>query len=323
VSDETKVTLIATVLNAADHLPTFLASVRAQNRVPDEVVIVDGGSTDGSLALLREAEDVTLVEAPGANIARGRNVALAHATHDVIAVADADCAYGPAWLGELLRPIEAGADVSMGWYRPVVGSLRDASVTGHLPLDAAELDAATFMPSARSVAYRRDAIDAVGGYPEWLAIGEDMWVDLRWRERGFDMRLAPGAVAGWRPRPRFRDTWLQYFRYARGDAQAGMHADRHALRFVTYLGAVFSLGSSRTWLKVLIALGAAAYVHRQVRRTWARLDRAEDKAIATILVPGVVAATDLAKMAGYGAGTLDRLSGRAGPAARDRDQLSS
>ena len=322
MSDETKVTLISTVLNAADHLPDFLACIRAQERAPDEVVIVDGGSTDGSLSLLREAEDITLVEAPGANIARGRNVALGHATHDVIAVADADCAYGPAWLAELLRPIEAGADVSMGWYRPIVGSLLDASVTGHLPLDAAELDAATFLPSARSVAYRRDAIEAVGGYPEWLAIGEDMWVDLRWRERGFDLRLAPGAVAGWRPRPALRDTWKQYFRYARGDAQAGMHADRHALRFVAYTGAVFALSSSRTWLKVLVAVGAAASVHRQVRRTWARLDRARDKAIATILVPGVVAVTDVAKMAGYAAGTFDRLSGRAGPASRSADQSS-
>jgi glycosyltransferase involved in cell wall biosynthesis len=323
VSDQMKVTLIATVLNAADHLPAFLACLREQERAPDEVVIVDGGSTDGSLSLLREASEVTLVEAPGANIARGRNVALAHATHDVIAVADADCAYGPAWLAELLRPIEAGADVSMGWYRPVVGTLVDACVSGHLPLDATELNAASFMPSARSVAYRRDAIDAVGGYPEWLAIGEDMWVDLRWRERGFDMRLAPGAVAGWRPRPRLRDTWLQYFRYARGDAQAGMHADRHALRFVAYTGATLSLASSRTWPKIVLAIGGAAYAHRHVRRTWARLDRPQDKVVATVLVPGVVAATDAAKVAGYAAGTLDRLSGRAGPAARDAAAQSS
>jgi glycosyltransferase involved in cell wall biosynthesis len=312
VSEETKVTLIATVLNAADHLPDFLACIRSQERAPDEIVIVDGGSTDGSLSVLRAAQEVTLVEAPGANIARGRNVALAHATHDVIAVADADCAYGPAWLAELLRPIEAGADVSMGWYRPVVGSLLDACVTAHLPLDAGELNAAAFMPSARSVAYRRDAIDAVGGYPEWLAIGEDMWVDLRWRERGLDQRLAPGAVAGWRPRRRLRDTWMQYFHYARGDAQAGMHADRHAVRFVAYTGAAFSLASSRTWPRILVAIGGAAYVHRQVGRTWARLDGVRDKAIATVLVPGVVAITDVAKMAGYAAGTLDRLSGRAG-----------
>ena len=66
-----KVSLIATVLNAADHAPTFLASIRAQSRVPDEVIVVDGGSTDGTLELLRAAEGITVIEEPGANIARG------------------------------------------------------------------------------------------------------------------------------------------------------------------------------------------------------------------------------------------------------------
>jgi glycosyltransferase involved in cell wall biosynthesis len=321
--DRPKVTLIATVLNAGDHLPEFLEAVRSQTRVPDEVVIVDGGSTDRSAQLLHAAKDITVVDAPGANIARGRNVALSHATHDVIAVADADCVYGSDWLAELLRPIEAGADVSMGWYRPVVASLMDACVTGHLPLDAGELDASTFLPSARSVAYRRDAIEAVGGYPEWLAIGEDMWVDLRWRERGFDLRLARGAVAGWRPRARLRDTWLQYFRYARGDAHAGMHADRHALRFVVYAGAAAVIGSRRAWPKLLAATGGAAYVRGQVRRTRARLDHPADKALATVIVPAVVVAIDVAKMAGYAAGTFDRLTGRAGPPVRTAAQSAS
>jgi hypothetical protein len=176
------------------------------------------------------------------------------------------------------------------------------------------------MPSARSVAYRRDAIEAVGGYPEWLAIGEDMWVDLRWRERGIDMRLATGAVAGWRPRSRLRDTWMQYFRYARGDAHAGMHADRHALRFATYAGAGVVLASARARPKALIAIGGIAYVQRQIRRTWSRLDGVRDKAIATALVPAVVAATDVAKMAGYAAGTVDRLTRRAGPLVPDATQ---
>ena len=39
---------------------------------------------------------------------------------------------------------------------------------------------------SRSVA---SAIEAAGGYPEWLDIGEDMWVNHRWRELGLDMRV--------------------------------------------------------------------------------------------------------------------------------------
>ena len=54
-----KVSLIATVLNGAEHIEEFLGSLEAQTRAPDEVVIVDGGSTDGTLQLVRRAEGVT------------------------------------------------------------------------------------------------------------------------------------------------------------------------------------------------------------------------------------------------------------------------
>lgn len=63
-----KVSLIATVLNGADHLEAFLGSLAAQTRAPDEIVVVDGGSTDGTASLLAEAEGVTLIQEPGANI---------------------------------------------------------------------------------------------------------------------------------------------------------------------------------------------------------------------------------------------------------------
>ena len=126
----------------------------------------------------------------------------------------------------------------------------------NLPRDASEVDPDRFMPSARSVAYRRDAIDAVGGYPEWLDIGEDMWVDHRWRELGLDIRFAPGrrgALAS--ALGTSHATWTQYFRYARGDAVAGMYPERHALRFATYGGLAAALASRRTWPKLAGARG--------------------------------------------------------------------
>jgi glycosyltransferase involved in cell wall biosynthesis len=307
-----KVSLIATVLNSADHLEAFLGSLAAQTRAPDEVVIVDGGSTDGTASLLADAEAVTLIEEPGANISRGRNVAIAAAAHDVIAVTDADCVLDAAWLEELLRPLEAGADVAMGFYLPITdGFLSECLAAVNLPLDASEVDPATFMPSARSVAYRRDSIEAVGGYPEWLDIGEDMWVNHRWRERGLDLRFAPGAVVRWRLRPTLRATWLQYFRYARGDARGGLYPERHALRFGVYGGLAVALGSRRTWPKALAAAGAVAYARDPVRRAWRLIHDARERAFATFVVPALIAWLDSAKMAGYAAGSIERLRGSA------------
>jgi glycosyltransferase involved in cell wall biosynthesis len=309
-----KVTLISTVLNCADRVAPFLASLDAQTRRPDEVIVVDGGSSDGTADRFRTDERITVIDTPGAGIAAGRNIAITHATHEVIAVTDADCELDPGWLAAVVAPVEAGADVSAGFYAPIVNGFFEACLAAvNLPLSAAEVDPERFMPSARSVAFRRDAIEAVGGYPEWLAIGEDMWVNHRWRELGMRIAFAPEAVVRWPMRPDLRSTWIQYFRYARGDALAGLYPERHALRFATYGALAAVLAGRRTWPKLAAATAGAAYAGPPVRRAWTRLAHPTQRAAATVTVPGLLAWVDAAKMAGYAAGLSDRLRGRASP----------
>ncbi|MEW6058990.1 MAG: glycosyltransferase [Actinomycetota bacterium] len=304
-----RVSLITTVKDAHDRIGEFLASIRAQTRPPEEVVVVDGGSTDGTLEVLRAAEGIVLIEEPGANIARGRNVALAAASYDRIAVTDADCVLEPDWLERILEPIEAGADVSMGLYGPLTETfLQRCMAAVNLP-SADEIDESRFMPSHRSVALTRQAIETVGGWPEWLDIGEDMYVDHRWRELGLDMRLARDAVVRWRLRETLGETWTQYFRYARGDAIAQMHPERNALRFGAYGGALFALGSRGRILKLLALAGGMAYAARPVLRALSRVGDPAERAKAVVAVPALMAFTDIAKMAGYVAGLLGRRPG--------------
>jgi glycosyltransferase involved in cell wall biosynthesis len=297
-----KVSLVTTVKDVADGIDAFLASIAAQTRPPDEVIVVDGGSADGTVERLRAAEGITLVEESGANIARGRNVAIAASTHDVLAVTDGDCVLEPDWLERIIAPLEDGADVAMGFYAPIAdGFLARCMAAVNLP-DASEVDEATFMPSSRSVAFRREAIEAAGGYPEWLDIGEDMYVDHRWRELGLDLRFVPEAVVHWRLRTSLRDTWVQYFRYARGDAIAGMHPERHALRFGVYGLALYALGTRGALRKAGTLAGAVAYAGKPLRRAAGRLDGVGERAAALAAVPALMAFVDLAKMAGYLAG---------------------
>jgi glycosyltransferase involved in cell wall biosynthesis len=301
--------LITTVKDSAAHIEEFLASARAQTRPPDEIVVVDGGSTDGTRELLRRAEDITVIEESKANISRGRNIAIAAATHDVLAVSDADCVLEPDWLERLLAPLERGADVAMGAYLPMTESFfTECMAAVNLP-DPGDLASEDFMPSARSVAYTRSAIEAAGGYPEWLDIGEDMYVNHRWRELGLDMRAVPEAIVHWRLRPGPAATWRQYFRYARGDAIAGMYTDRHALRFGVYAGLLAALASRRWWPKLLILAAGIIYAAGPIRRAGARFEHPRDRAAATAAVPALMAFVDLAKMAGYLAGLIAKRRG--------------
>jgi glycosyltransferase involved in cell wall biosynthesis len=301
-----KVSLIATVKDGGSAVAEFLDSVRRQTRRPDEVVIVDGGSTDGTLEILRAASDITVIEAPGANIAQGRNLAVRGAAHDVVAVSDADCILVPQWLERLVSTIEDGADVAMGFYRPVYNSFFETcSAAVSLP-DEEEVDPRRFMPSSRSVAYRREAFDLAGGYPEWLDVGEDMYLNHRLRELDLRMDFVADAVALWRVRPTLAATWRQYYRYAWGDGVAGMHTARHAVRFSVYSAAALALFRRRPWAVGALALAAGWYASGRVRRALRLLPPGTQRWGAFVAVPALMLVADAAKMGGYVAGRLAR-----------------
>ncbi len=294
-----KVSLIATVKDAAPFIRDFLDSIEAQTRAPDEVIIVDGGSTDGTLDVLRESRWVTLLEEPGANIARGRNLAVAKASYPMVAVSDADCVLAPDWLERIVRPLERGADVSMGLYRPLTTSFFETCAAAVNIKELQEIRPESYMPSSRSVAFLRDAFEDAGGYPEWLDIGEDMYLNQQWRTRGMRMRLAEGAIVFRRPRPNLGAYWQQFAAYAEGDARGGMYPRRHAARFLAYGALAIALGSRSKALKALIAASGAAYASRPLRRAFRLLPERGDRLTSTAAIPALMAFTDLAKMVGY------------------------
>lgn len=300
-----KVSLVATVRDARPFIEDFLDSVRRQTRQPDEVLVVDGGSTDGTWELLERAEGVQSIREPGANIARGRNLAIRKTAHDVLAVTDADCMLDPEWLERILEPLEQGADVSAGFYRPVTESFLQVCATAWLP-DERELRAG-WMPSSRSLAFRKEAFEAAGEYPEWLDVGEDMYLNHRLAGSGARIEVAPAAVVHWRIRPTLAETWRQYARYAEGDARAGMYPRRHLIRFGAYALGLTGVLTRRPWLLGLVAVGGTMYARRPILRTWRRLPAGSpDRWKAVAAVPALMAFVDAAKMWGYMRGLGDR-----------------
>lgn len=316
-----QVSLIITVLNEGESIRSLMDSISEQTRPPDEIVVCDGGSTDSTLAVLREYEGalpLRIIVRPGANISAGRNAAISAAAHDVLAVTDAGVRLDPHWLERLLAPLEADpqTQVAAGFFLPDPATPFEVAMGATVLPELRDLDPERFMPSSRSVAFRRAALQQVGGYPEWLDFCEDLVLDFRLAAHYQPFAFAPDAVAHFRPRPSLRAFWRQYYQYARGDGKADLFLHRHLIRYATYLVAAPLLllsarRKSRGWLLALLA-GAAAMLRTPYRRLlnqWGGL-RPREKAAAALWVPVIRVVGDLAKMAGYPAGRLWRLRNR-------------
>jgi glycosyltransferase involved in cell wall biosynthesis len=117
------VSVIATVLDERPAVDRLLQSILPQLDAEDELIVVDGGSRDGTLQrLLEHARGDTrlrALQAPGANIAAGRNVAVAAARNELIACTDAGCVVAPHWLARLTEPFAAAVPPGLAAAVPV------------------------------------------------------------------------------------------------------------------------------------------------------------------------------------------------------------
>lgn len=232
------VSVIATVLNEVDEIPNLVATLSDQTLIAAEVVIVDGGSTDGTWEWLENArsqypaliairdESCNLKQSPGP-IARGRNVAIAAATSDTIACADAGCTYRPDWLANLTAPIVIGtAEYAVG------GSCLDPASSTVWDIASAPFFGVKLNPNeptksctARSMAFRKPLWQRVGGFPETVLLGEDTLFDAKVRKL-----VAPAFVdrakAFYRPRHALRSALSQLASYAAADGALGIRPAR-------------------------------------------------------------------------------------------------
>jgi glycosyltransferase involved in cell wall biosynthesis len=316
------VSVICTVLNEGESVRRLMDSLVAQTRPPDEVVIVDGGSRDNTVGVLRGYSNrlpLQVLVVPGANISRGRNAAIEAAAGDVIASTDAGVWLEPNWLANLLAPFLGNTpraenpQVCAGFFVPDSGTLFERAMGATVLPAREEVNPGTFLPSSRSVAFTKQAWAEAGGYPEWLDYCEDLIFDLRLREVAGAFAWAPDALAHFRPRSSLRSFFKQYYRYARGDGKADLWRKRHAIRYGTYLLAIpafvaLSVAASPLWLLALLA-GILAYCATPYRRLRASLPALSPggRAQAVLLVPVIRATGDVAKMLGYPVGWIWRL----------------
>src|SRR3989344_3797790 len=318
----TKISVISTIKNEKESLQDFVRSIFEQTRQPDEVIIIDGGSTDGTIGVLKwlgnlYKEKLVYYIKEGFNISQGRNRAIKIAKYPIIASVDGGATLQKEWLKNLTEPLilDSSVDVVSGFFIPEVHNTFEkylAAVT--IPLKD-ELQDEKFLPSSRSIAFRKEAWERVKGYPEWLAICEDLVFDIKLKNNGYNFVLNDKALSSWRPRESVAKFFKQYFGYARGDGHAGLFLRRHIIRYTTYFALIlFLITAFRTsiiWL-VPILIGSVLYLLKFYNRFFRHFPK-ESFLVnfgAYFFIPFLTLVGDIAKMLGYPLGLYERYVGK-------------
>jgi len=219
-----KITLITTVLNDEEGIKDLFDALLCQITQPDEVIVVDGGSKDNTVATLESYlanfTRLKILHASNTNISQGRNLAISNASYPIIAVTDAGCRPDKNWLFEITKPLLDGDEVDAVSSK-VIAKTNTAlehysgllSLPDHTTIEQGELF------YGRGSAFRKTLWEKVDGYPEWLYTAEDSLFALAAKKQGFSVLHNPKAIIFWRPRNSLLKIAKMFFLYGKGNGR--------------------------------------------------------------------------------------------------------
>ncbi len=207
------ISTIIPLYNGAPFIEEALNSVFAQHLPPDEVIVVDDGSTDDGPSVverLARDHDIIILRQPNAGQSAARNAGIARARGSLIALLDQDDVWYPNHLSELIEPFREQRYPALGWvysnldeidragklvYR---NCLRQVKNVRHPKRDISECLATDMFVLPSATLIRRSAFEAAGGFDVALSGFEDDDLFLRIFQSGFDNIYIDQALAKWR-----------------------------------------------------------------------------------------------------------------------------
>lgn len=257
------VSVVTPALNEHSNIEALVDSLLGQTVTPSEIVIADGGSTDGTREILdRLAEAhprLRVVDGPG-GISENRNAAIAEAGHEIVACIDAGCTAQPDWLEKITAPFSRGEDWVSGFYVPRGPTLRSTCAGLVLMSVREEVNPDYITPPGASQAFRKKLWHRVGGFPEGMAAAEDTLFGERAKAAGFTPYFEGDAVINWRPPAGFGEMMRKAYTWGRGDGRARLRAGAYKKILLGYWGSLVAalLAALVTWWLVPIVLAPLA-----------------------------------------------------------------
>jgi len=334
------ITVVVCTYNGIDILPISLDALAKQS-IADrvQIVVVDDGSTEDPSAVVKryDVEYLPLTANVGVSAARNAGIALARAP--IVAFTDQDVAVPTDWAEQLLARWAglAASVVALGGEVTVArtDSLTQRYLAEHTPLAPLELDAAesaTFIQRLRAylrshssghdtirpvfslvganMSFRRDALDAVGGFDNTIRFGGDeVKVCTLLRERYGDAAvLCDGSIkVAHYFEPQLSDTLRRAYAYGSGNGltfarQGGIPSLRPTATLFTLVLATVS------FVNPLLALLVAFAVPLLVWRKWLR-DAVRLRSAERLAFPFIALSQELVNNIGFVSGWVANIKG--------------
>ncbi len=233
--DPTEILVVLPALNEAEHIEACLHSLmRPQDWMAGcELVVADGGSTDGTKEIVRTLAktyaNLTLIDNPGRLQSAGVNAAVARCAkpqHRILVRCDVHAIYPADYIRSLAEEIKRTDAASVVTAMDAVGQAgfqRAAAWIADTRLGSGGSAhrggcKAGYVDHGHHAAFDLDWFRRIGGYDAAISHNEDAEYDLRLAQAGGKIWLTNRTRIAYMMRPSLRGLWTQYWNYGRGRA---------------------------------------------------------------------------------------------------------
>ena len=221
-----KVSVALTVLNGEELVGPLLTSLLNQSKKAEEIVIVDGGSKDKTVEIIKHYQKKDkriklLIE--NCFRAKGRNLAIEISKNEIIAMTDVGCLPRKNWLEKITIPLNnPNIDITAGLYVMSGESSMQKALSVFLGFPNSKLGR-NFLPTTRSIAFRKKAWEDVGGFTEHEEnSAEDSEFNEKAIKTGLRYSRVKDAVVEWGIPDQFFEGIKTMADYAKWDARDGV-----------------------------------------------------------------------------------------------------